>query len=63
VEGGEPKPIAGIEAGEIPVQWSADGNLLYTRVARALPLKVFRLELSTGKKELFREILPADPTA
>ncbi|MGB7866379.1 MAG: hypothetical protein WCF74_23510, partial [Candidatus Sulfotelmatobacter sp.] len=28
---------------------------------RALPLKITRVELATGKREPFKEIVPADP--
>ena len=29
VEGGEPRPLTGMEKGDWPIQWSADGQTLY----------------------------------
>jgi hypothetical protein len=59
LEGGEPVPVAGLAAeGERPESWTADGRL-YT-IARGVPVKVFLLDPATGRRELFKEILPAD---
>ncbi len=60
LSGGEPRPIAGLEARETPIQWSADGKSLYTARYGELPLKIDRLDLATGKKVVWREILPED---
>jgi hypothetical protein len=62
VEGGEPQPISGFERGDVPVQWSSDGRSLYTQDALTLPLKVFQVDLRTGNRELFREVMPTDRT-
>ena len=43
------------------MQWSADGRSLYTHRGGELPAKIWRLELASGHKELFKEIMPADP--
>jgi len=63
MEGGEPRPIDGLEPGDVPFQWSADGRSLYMRVRQWFPVKVFQLNLGTGRRKLFLEIMPADPTA
>jgi eukaryotic-like serine/threonine-protein kinase len=61
VTGGEPRPIAGIEPGESPVRWSADGRFLYVRGSRfQLPLTLSRVELATGRRETIRELGPVD---
>ncbi len=60
VEGGEPKPIPGIEAGEVPVRWSTNTSLFVSRPGD-LPAKVFRLDLATGRRELVRQLTPLDP--
>ena len=59
---GEPRPIPGLEANEFPIRWSADGRYLYMRSTsfRVLPAKVHRLELSTGRRELWKELGPSD---
>jgi Tol biopolymer transport system component len=60
-EGGGLKPVPNLEQNEYPIQWSEDGRFLYTHRAGELPAKVWRYELATGRKELFKEISPADP--
>jgi eukaryotic-like serine/threonine-protein kinase len=60
VKGGAPTPIAGLTAGEVPVQWSADGQFLYVYRPLEVPSRIFRLELSTGRRELWKELLPDD---
>ena len=62
VEGsGSPRPILGFDPGDVVIQWSADGrSLLVTRIA-GMPIKVYRLDLITGHKELLKEVTPADP--
>jgi eukaryotic-like serine/threonine-protein kinase len=69
VEGGTSRPIPGFQTGrEDPLMWSADGRSLYVGPV-AVPqrwdatLRVFRLDLATGKRELWHEFTPADLTA
>jgi Tol biopolymer transport system component len=63
VEGGEPRPIPGLEPGEVTAGWGADGRSLYVyRDPGGLPsCKVFRVDLATGRRELWKEITPPDP--
>lgn len=61
LSGGEPRSIPGLEDTDRVIRWSADGNSLYVYHDRELPLKIFKLYLSTGQRELLREIAPADP--
>jgi Tol biopolymer transport system component/predicted Ser/Thr protein kinase len=60
VDGGDPRPIRGFAQGDTPVSWSADGRSLFIYRAGELPPKVFRLDLATGQKQLWREIMPTD---
>jgi Tol biopolymer transport system component len=60
-EGGAPKPIANLDRGEFPIQWSEDSRFLYTHRGGEMPAKIWRYELATGRKELLRELSPADP--
>ncbi len=59
--GGEPSPVRGLAPGDIPVAWSGDGRFLLIGRRGEVPLKVYRLELATGQKELWRELVPPDP--
>jgi Tol biopolymer transport system component len=61
IAGGEPRSIPGLEPGEIPIGWGADGRSLMVRAAFAvLPAKVYRLDLSTGRRTLWKELGPSD---
>jgi Tol biopolymer transport system component len=69
VEGGASRPIPGFRTGEEgPIVWSSDGRFLFVgpvgiggpfkRTGDAL--RVFRLDLTTGKRELWREFRAQD---
>ena len=60
--GGEPRLIPGLEANEFPIRWSADGRSIYVRsgFTRVLPAKLVRLDISTGRRELWKELGPSD---
>jgi hypothetical protein len=58
VAGGDPRPIPGLERGDLPVQWSQDGHLIVGN--GRLPLRLFRIELSSGQREEWKELAPPD---
>jgi hypothetical protein len=60
VEGGAPRPLAGPEAGESPVLWSADGGSLFAYRTSDSPARVFKVDIATGRRELWKTIAPAD---
>jgi serine/threonine protein kinase len=60
VSGGEPKAVPGVELGEQPIQWSEDAKAIYFYKPGDLPAKVYRLDLSTGHKALWKELMPSD---
>jgi eukaryotic-like serine/threonine-protein kinase len=62
VDGGEPRSVPGVAEGERPVQWSSDGVSLYVkgRTEFFSQARVFRLDLETGERVLWRELLPED---
>jgi serine/threonine protein kinase/Tol biopolymer transport system component len=59
-DGGEPRPVPGIEPGEIVVRWTGDGRGLYLSDSRKMPVAVSRLDLATGRREPIRSFAPAD---
>ena len=61
MDGGPSRPVPGIEEGEGPIGWSADGRSLYLTRFRGLARLVHRLDLVTGRRELLHELVPADP--
>jgi serine/threonine protein kinase/Tol biopolymer transport system component len=61
VTGGEPRVIAGLNPGEQPITFSTDGGSLYIYQPGELPARVDRLDLQTGKRTLWKELMPTDP--
>jgi eukaryotic-like serine/threonine-protein kinase len=60
LEGGEPHQIAGITGDDRIGGWAADGKALFVNNTTEIPGKVMRLDYETGKRDLVREITPAD---
>ena len=61
VEGGPARQLEGLLAGEAPVGWGADSRSLWVVRPGELPAKVFLLDLPSGKRTPWRDLLPADP--
>ncbi len=61
VDGGEPTPIPGLVKGDVPGQWTADGRALFVRRRGDIPQHIMKLDVTTGRKELWRELMPPDP--
>jgi serine/threonine protein kinase/dipeptidyl aminopeptidase/acylaminoacyl peptidase len=59
--GGPTKPVSGFLPSEQPIEWSADGKSLYVYQPGEFPAKVYQLDLTTGKRTLWRSLAPADP--
>jgi serine/threonine protein kinase/Tol biopolymer transport system component len=58
----EPRPLGGYRDGDVPVQWSADGRFLFVREAGNLTLRIYKLDLSAGTRQFWKELVPPDPT-
>ena len=63
VAGGDPRPIEGLEPGDRPLHWAADGRHIFVQraVADDTAIELYRLDESNGTKELWKRIGPADP--
>ena len=59
--GGATKTVPGFLAGEQPIEWSANGKFLYVYRPGEFPANVYELDLTTGKRTLWRSLAPADP--
>ena len=59
-EGGDARPLPAIEAGFVPIRWSADGGKLYVYRPTDVPGRICAYEFKTGRTELVREIELAD---
>ena len=60
VAGGEPQVVRGIEPGEQPIEWSVDRKAMYLYKPGDLPAKVYRLDLATGHRILWKALIPSD---
>jgi eukaryotic-like serine/threonine-protein kinase len=60
IAGGEPVLVKETEPDEAPTGWSADGRSIYVFRFGEIPAKVFELELATGKRKLWKQLVPAD---
>jgi DNA-binding winged helix-turn-helix (wHTH) protein/Tol biopolymer transport system component len=59
--GAQAAEVKGIDRGEFPVSWSSDGKSLFIARTEHLPVKIYRLEIASGKRELVQELSPRDP--
>ncbi|MBI1786656.1 MAG: serine/threonine-protein kinase [Acidobacteria bacterium] len=61
VDGGEPRPLAGVEPSDVPIQWSPGGRSLYVFRPAELPAKVYLVDLN-GQRRFWKQLLPPDST-
>ena len=59
--GGDPKLIAGLNPGEQPITFSTDGRALYIYQPGELPARVYHLDIQSGQRTLWKELMPYDP--
>jgi eukaryotic-like serine/threonine-protein kinase len=59
VAGGPPRPVPGISQGFYAIKWCGD-ECLFVRTSGINPLKVYRLDLTTGRLELWKELSVPD---
>jgi eukaryotic-like serine/threonine-protein kinase len=60
VDGGDPRAIPGFQDGSVPVGWTGEGQSIFVYNPGELPAKVDRLDLTTGQKQLWKTLMPAD---
>ncbi|PYS83938.1 MAG: hypothetical protein DMF67_06610 [Acidobacteria bacterium] len=61
LDGGEPQALRGVESGDFVIGFGDDGRSLYV-AQTGIPARVYRVEPATGRRELWREVSPADTT-
>ncbi len=65
IQGGDGRPVPALTPGDIPLQWSHGGRYVYTVAsldgARQAAVDVFRVELATGGRTLWKTLMPSDP--
>jgi len=60
LESGEVRPIPSLEAGDAPVTWTSDGRSLFLYRLGKVPATVNKLELATGHKQVWKQLVPLD---
>src|SRR6266581_27941 len=60
VDSGEIRPIPALDAGEAPIAWTSDGRFLFVYRLGEVPATVNRLDLATGRKQLWKQLVPPD---
>jgi Serine/threonine protein kinase len=63
VDGGAPRPIQHLESDDEIIGWSSDRRSLYLAQSREMPIRVYRFDPTTGRREQLKEIMPADLAA
>ena len=58
--GGEGGPVVGALKDDLPVAWDSSSRALFVW-DRGIPLRVYRLDLSTGERSLALEVNPRNP--
>jgi len=60
LEGGEPRPVKSVAATDRLIRWSPDGHSLFVYGATEVPTRVERVDLTSGRRELFRILSPPE---
>jgi hypothetical protein len=65
VDGGERRPVPALKPRDTPIQWSRDGRYVYaldnTVNDRSPAVDVFRVDVTTGARVLWKTLAPPDP--
>ena len=61
LDGGEARPVGGLDPIDRPVRFSPDGRALYGFARGELPSRLFRLDLGSAEKVFLRDFMPPDP--
>jgi Tol biopolymer transport system component len=62
LDGSAPRPVPGVQPGELPVRFSDDGRYLWVLWRSGLPARVSRIDTNTGYREPWKELAPQDRT-
>ena len=60
LDGGAPRPLRGFHDGDALLQWTADGRHVIVSEAYSLPARVMKIDVATGERTLWRELLPSN---
>lgn len=60
IDGGEARPLSDLTQADSVLAWSEDGRSIYVTNPGQFPVRIYRMDLSSGKKELWKEITIPD---
>ena len=60
IEGGTPQPILGLESEDEIIGWSSDGHSIFLAHSQEMPIRIYRFDPSTRRRDLLKEITPTD---
>jgi eukaryotic-like serine/threonine-protein kinase len=61
LDGGPARPIVGLLPGE-GISWTTDPHFVYASSGKVAPVKIYRLNIDNGQRQLFKELNPSDET-
>ena len=61
VDAGAPRLVTGHLPMEVPIRWSQDGQSLYVSDRGKMPASIYRIELATGERVFWKQLMPPDP--
>jgi hypothetical protein len=62
IDGSDPRPLPMLGRGDRIVQWLANGESVLVYVMNELPARIYCIDLATGERRVWRELMPPDPT-
>ena len=62
VDGGTPVPVEGVHQNDRVIRWSKDGGAIFVFTRGTLPASIYRVDLATGERKLWKEVAPPAPT-
>ncbi len=64
LDGGSPREVRGLDQSDRALRFSSDGRFLYVgRPIGEIPARAYRVDVTTGRRELVRELAPRDAAA
>ena len=61
VAGGDRRSVPGTADGDVAIGWTADGRNAFVFRRGEIPVRVFRVDVATGRRQLWRTLTPPDP--
>jgi len=57
----DPHPVPGLGRGETFIRWRKDGRAIFAFNREELPVKIFTIDMESGRRGLFSTFMPPDP--